>query len=150
MFLVLLNAFRFNPEVSIRNEYSAVHIPEPSANGGRAMWPVDMKGFQVELPAFMSHLANDKNQGTTAQDDMLRGMTRVFHMLEVEGIDLSSTDQAGHNLQDLAWQFRLPYQPAHGYRRRDQHTTTVCDERAQHRWATRAVPRCRLCPAAGI
>lgn len=57
------------PKVTLKADYSTVTVPEPSTSGARALWPVNLKGFQVDIPAFVSHLANDKNQGHSAQED---------------------------------------------------------------------------------
>jgi hypothetical protein len=57
------------PKVNLKADYSTVTVPEPSASGARALWPVNLKGFQLDCPAFVSYLANDKNQGHSAQED---------------------------------------------------------------------------------
>lgn len=90
------------PKVSIKSVYLDAKVPEPSSHGGRALWPVELQGFKPEMPAFVSYLANDKNQGHAAQEDVLRGLTRLYHMLEVDGVDLNTGDEACHARQRSA------------------------------------------------
>jgi hypothetical protein len=57
-------------------------------------WPVNLKKFNVDMPAFIEFLATEKDQGTGSKGDAIRGMCRICHMLEVEGMDITRPEHA--------------------------------------------------------
>lgn len=83
------------PKVSIKQVYQSTPAPAPSVCGGRTQkWPVDLEGFRIDIPEFKNYLATERAHGSAAQQDCLRGLARVFHMLEVEGHGLSFGSEA--------------------------------------------------------
>lgn len=83
------------PEVSIKQAYKDTMVPDPSAAGGRSQkWPIPLGGFKVDIPGFNHYLTSEKLQCGATKEDVSRGLTRVFHMLEVEGHDLSVAKDA--------------------------------------------------------
>ena len=49
-----------------------------------------MDNFKLNLQRFQEHMAQEKAQGVVTQDDCMRALGRVFHMLEVEGYNLAN------------------------------------------------------------
>lgn len=78
------------PKICIKQEYIDHKDVEPSTPGSRApKWPIQLGEFKIEIPKFEQHLMTEKSQGGGAQGDTMRGLTRFFHMLEMEGSDYS-------------------------------------------------------------
>jgi hypothetical protein len=61
---------------------------------------VNLKKFNVEMPAFVTWMEYEKNLPENTRMDSIRAMVRVCHMLEIEGKDIQ---QAGVAEDPALW-----------------------------------------------
>ena len=85
------------PNVDIRKVYMECRAPQPACTGGRtAAWPIAIDVDATFIDAFREWLARRKgllpNSGRQpeALKDMVRGVARFLHMLEVDGQAVTS------------------------------------------------------------
>ena len=77
------------PEVAIKKCYMELDPPKPSSKGSRTKpWPI--KVTPLQLTDFYSFLRSHTGIGTDARDDYVRGMTRLLHMIEVDGAEITT------------------------------------------------------------
>ena len=84
------------PKWTIKQQYAEVVCPEPSVFGNRGSgWPVKLEGFQdLEIPAFNAWMQAEKRTPPAQQKNVMRNVRRLLHIIEAEGWDLSSQEQA--------------------------------------------------------
>ena len=90
------------PKLRVKPLFKHCALPPAKGEEGckRATWPKDLVTAGVGVRAFADHLADEKNNQKEQQGDHLRGMSRVFDMLEIVSHDTARSIETEEQAAD--------------------------------------------------